>query len=241
VWLDATVLEDFAVRFPTIAADLETAGLDPARDWLPVAPAAHYHCGGVITDLQGATAMPGLWAAGEVTCTGVHGANRLASNSLLEGMVFGPRAVEAIAKGVDGPQSSGAMRAVLGGDATPGAITGRPLLLPSLPAPAAPTGAAIGPAQARDTIQLEMTHGAGVLRSADSLDQTLNALAAVAGSMGPPTDAARHEVRNLVSIGHAVLVAATAREESRGAHTRQDHPEPSGDFRVRLVVVPGES
>ncbi|MCU1345901.1 MAG: L-aspartate oxidase, partial [Acidimicrobiia bacterium] len=86
VWLDATNLEDFAARFPTIAAELTAVGLDPAKDWLPVAPAAHYHCGGVVTDLRGATTLPGLWAAGEVACTGVHGANRLASNSLLEGM-----------------------------------------------------------------------------------------------------------------------------------------------------------
>jgi aspartate oxidase len=93
VWLDATGLERFDERFPTIAAELRAAGLDPATDWLPIAPAAHYHCGGVLTDLRGATALPGLWAAGEVAGTGVHGANRLASNSLLEGMVFGPRVV----------------------------------------------------------------------------------------------------------------------------------------------------
>ena len=88
--LDATGLERFDERFPTIAADLRSAGLDPARDFLPIAPAAHYHCGGIVTDLDGASSLPGLWAAGEVACTGVHGANRLASNSLLEGMVFGP-------------------------------------------------------------------------------------------------------------------------------------------------------
>ena len=103
VWLDATGLESFDERFPTIAADLRAAGLDPATDWLPIAPAAHYHCGGVITDLRGATALPGLWAAGEVADTGVHGANRLASNSLLEGMVFGPRVIEAIGQGRKGP------------------------------------------------------------------------------------------------------------------------------------------
>jgi len=96
VWLDATALEGFAVRFPTIAATLTDVGLDPATDWLPVAPAAHYCCGGVVADLDGATSLPGLWAAGEVACNGVMGANRLASSSLLDGMVFAPRAVEAI-------------------------------------------------------------------------------------------------------------------------------------------------
>src|SRR5690606_32977313 len=97
VWLDATGLDHFDVRFPTIASELRAAGFDPTVDWLPVAPAAHHQCGGVVTDLDGATSLPGLWAAGETACSGVHGANRLASNSLLEGMVFGPRAVEAIA------------------------------------------------------------------------------------------------------------------------------------------------
>jgi L-aspartate oxidase len=89
-------------------------------------PGGPLHCGGVITDLDGATSLPGLWAAGEVTCTGVHGANRLASNSLLEGMVFGPRAVEAIARGADGPDATGAMRPSPGrraGAATPAATT----------------------------------------------------------------------------------------------------------------------
>src|SRR5690606_7512857 len=83
VWLDATGLGRFAERFPTIAAALAEVGLDPARDWLPVAPAAHYLCGGIVADLDGATSLPGLWVAGEAACNGVHGANRLASNSLL--------------------------------------------------------------------------------------------------------------------------------------------------------------
>ena len=103
LWLDATALDSFDSRFPTISASLAAIGLDPATDWLPIAPAAHYLSGGVLTDLWGATALPGLWAAGEVACTGVHGANRLASNSLLEGMVFGARLAETILAGGDGP------------------------------------------------------------------------------------------------------------------------------------------
>ena len=110
LWLDATGLERFAERFPTITAALADAGLDPATDWLPIAPAAHYSCGGVVADLDGASSLPGLWVAGEAACNGVHGANRLASNSLLDGMVFGPRVVEAIDRGVDGPSPTGAMR-----------------------------------------------------------------------------------------------------------------------------------
>jgi L-aspartate oxidase len=116
-FLDATGLEEFGSRFPTIAAALREASLDPARDWLPVAPAAHYLCGGILTDLDGATTLRGCWAAGEVAATGVHGANRLASNSLLEGMVFGARVVEAIRSGRDGPQPTGAMAGLLGADA----------------------------------------------------------------------------------------------------------------------------
>jgi len=119
LWLDATELESFAERFPTINASLTAAGLDPSVDWLPIAPAAHHLSGGVITDLSGATALPGLWAAGEVACTGVHGANRLASNSLLEGMVFGARLAEAILDGVDGPCPTGVMTAVLAGPPEP--------------------------------------------------------------------------------------------------------------------------
>lgn len=113
LWLDATGLESFAERFPTVAASLQGAGLDPTTDWLPIAPAAHYLSGGVVTDLDGASTVPGLWAAGETACTGVHGANRLASNSLLEGMVFGARLADAIEQGRDGPSPSGVMRAVL--------------------------------------------------------------------------------------------------------------------------------
>ena len=124
LWLDATGLESFGERFPTVAASLRAAGLDPAVDWLPIAPAAHYLSGGVVTDLDGASAVAGLWAVGEVACTGVHGANRLASNSLLEGMVFGARLAEAIAAGRDGPTRTGVMRALPGAGrcAAPGAI-----------------------------------------------------------------------------------------------------------------------
>ncbi len=170
VFLDATVLEDFAERFPTINRDLMTAGLDPARDLLPIAPAAHYQCGGVVTDLHGATSLPGLWAAGEVSCTGVHGANRLASNSLLEGMVFGPRVIEAIERGVDGPEPSGAMRAVVRGEVPAGVISGRPVTVPAIDGP--PVLADAGLEAMRDIVQREMTRGAGVLRSAASLEAT---------------------------------------------------------------------
>src|SRR5690606_10845487 len=119
---------------------LAEVGLDPARDWLPVAPAAHYLCGGIVADLDGASSLPGMWVAGEAACNGVHGANRLASNSLLDGMVFGPRVVEAVDAGLDGPRPTGAMRCVLDPDGT-GArrggeggegVPGRPVAVPAV-------------------------------------------------------------------------------------------------------------
>jgi L-aspartate oxidase len=230
VWLDATALDGFAVRFPTIAATLAELGLDPARDWLPVAPAAHYCCGGVVADLDGATSLPGLWAAGEVACNGVMGANRLASNSLLDGMVFAPRAVEAIDRGVEGPAPTGAMRAVLdgGGDgeaAVGGVIGGRRLDVRIATNPAAP------PVD-RDELQRGMSAAAGVLRSAESLT------AAAALVRRPPAGDGIEalEVANLAAVGQALVVAATAREETRGAHARSEFPARDDRLALRLVV-----
>jgi L-aspartate oxidase len=216
LWLDATGLEDFDRRFPTIAASVRAAGLDPSSDWLPVAPAAHYCIGGVLTDLDGATALPGLWAAGEAACSGVHGANRLGSNSLLEGMVFAARVVEAIGEGKDAAGSSGAMRALDGPVVRPAAL---------------PTSD-LEPAKLRETIQGAMTTGAGVERDAASL---ADAAARLAAATATDTRAAR-ETNNLATVGAALVAAATAREESRGCHTRRDFPERSPSFRRRLVV-----
>ncbi|MGH9285709.1 MAG: L-aspartate oxidase, partial [Acidimicrobiales bacterium] len=221
LWLDATQLDRFDERFPTIAASVRTIGLDPARDWLPIAPAAHFVSGGVVTDLDGATELPGLWACGEVACTGAHGANRLGSNSLLEGMVFAPRVVEAVAGGQDGPQPTGAMRAVL---ARTGELT---LPRPARPAPPATED----PAKQRERLQRAMTEGAGVLRSAESLGRTADVLAGLsAGGDGDP------ELANLLTAGLALLASASAREESRGSHTRADFLETSPAFGHRLVL-----
>jgi L-aspartate oxidase len=229
MWLDATGLDAFDERFPTIAAAVRAVSLDPTRDWLPIAPAAHYLSGGVVTDLSGATALSGLWACGEVACTGVHGANRLASNSLLEGMVFAPRVVEAIEAGREGPHPTGAMRVVLGGDVE---IPGRPLPVPSLPAGTAADDVhdTDDVEKLRARLQRTMTAGAGVLRDAASLDATADGLADVARSTSDP------EVRNLAEAGWALVHAARAREESRGAHSRLDYPDLSPEFHVRLVI-----
>ena len=231
-WLDATGLERFAVRFPTIAASLSAVGLDPATDWLPIAPAAHYLSGGILTDLDGASAVPGLWAAGEVACTGVHGANRLASNSLLEGMVFGARVVDAIEAGRDGPRPTGAMRAVVEGEGGDGAISGRPL---AAPRPIGHAGSGGDPDKLRAELQAAMTAGAGVLRSETSLLQTRTAVEAIEAQIPADTSPSWAALANVTLVARCLVTSALAREESRGNHTRTDHPETSDAFRIRLV------
>jgi L-aspartate oxidase len=208
LWLDATAIPEFPTRFPTIWRACASVGLDPTTDWLPCAPAAHYVSGGVCTDLDGATSMPGLWACGEAANSGVHGANRLASNSLLDGLVFGTRIVDAITSGKEGPDAGGVLRDYPGarnvgfevresGDAT------------------------------REAIQALMTNYAGVLRDRKSLTHALDEL----DSMPWPNDP---EVANLHLVSTALVQAALARKESRGTHTRLDFPESSDDFLGRF-------
>jgi L-aspartate oxidase len=216
LWLDASGIENFRERFPTIWRACESVGLDPTREWLPVAPAAHYLCGGVCTDLDGATTIRGLWACGEVACTGVHGANRLASNSLLENLVFAARVVEAITRGKDRPEPTGVLRGI------------------DLDTPLDPVVHArvvAGSPEARDSLQRVMTRDAGVVRSAESLERAAAAL----DSMTPGSV----EDANLLAVSRALVQAATARRESRGTHTRTDYPQPSADFLGRFVFAGG--
>jgi len=235
LWLDATGLERFEARFPTIAASLSSIGLDPSSDWIPIAPAAHHLSGGVLTDLWGATALPGLWAVGEVACTGVHGANRLASNSLLEGMVFGARLAERIGAEHVGPEPSGAMRPFLGHRSLDGitttrvALTGRAWSGPAGPvAPDVP--------KLLDSLQRAMTTGAGVVRSARSLDTAAAAVDEIATALGDRTaSVGAGELANLVQLADALLASARARTESRGAHARLEYPAADPAWRIRLV------
>ncbi len=238
LWLDATALERFPQRFPTIAASLHAIGLDPSTDWLPIAPAAHHLSGGVLTDLFGATELPGLWAAGESACTGVHGANRLASNSLLEGMVFGARAAERIAGGHEGPTATGAMRAVRGPRIDPEALPGRVEPVAPEPARQPPSEGVVDLEKARDRLQRAMTAGAGVMRSAGSLAEAATVVDEVAGLLGEATETAGNvsgELANLVTMADAVLAAARRREETRGAHARTDFPATDPGWRCRIV------
>lgn len=235
VWLDATSIEGFAARFPTVWQSCRDIGLDPTTDWLPVAPAAHYSCGGVLTDLDGATTLPGLWACGEVACSGVNGANRLASNSLLEGLVFGRRVVEAIVAGVTGPSWSGALAPLADVHLVHVPIGAR------LEAAAGETGGpGIEPSELRRELQRAMSSHAGVVRDSQGLARAgvvLDRIAALESACGAtPTSIGHLELRNLVTVGRALLAAATAREESRGCHTRGDFPSSSDALEGRFVT-----
>jgi L-aspartate oxidase len=213
MWLDTTAIPRFSERFPTIWGLVRSVGLDPTHDFLPVAPAAHYLSGGIVADLDGASTLPGLWSCGEAACSGVHGANRLASNSLLDGLVFGSRLVEAIAAGKDGPDATGVMRGVPAW--TPVAV-------------AAPD---TGGSTPRPAFQRVLTRDAGVLRDHDRLTRATAELASMR--------AATLEDANLLTVGRALVAAALARRESRGTHTRLDHPERSSAFDGRLVFGAG--
>jgi L-aspartate oxidase len=233
VWLDATMIDDFERHFPTIWAACQNAGLNPTTDWLPVAPAAHYMSGGAVTDLDGATTMRNLWACGETACSGVHGANRLASNSLLEGLVFGRRVVDAILRGKNGPEPTGAMAGVLDveQDAPP---EPDPAMLPK-----PPDEPITDPAELRTAVQRIMSNSCGVMRDADGLRIASDALAALATRCEnlPSRRVASYEVCNVLRVSRAIVAAAIARLESRGAHARREYPETSDAFLGRLVFL----
>lgn len=198
-------------RFPTIGEACRVAGLDLARDRIPVSPAAHYVMGGVETDIWGRTSIPGLFAAGEVACTGVHGANRLASNSLLEGLVFGARSARAMCQ----PPAAGSMA-----DATLAGFGGPD-----------PTGSGVTLASGQtveEALRRVMWRSVGLLRHGDDLTRAVAALAAwhvefdrEHGFLGPQDASIR---ANLATVGWLMARAALRRQESRGGHFRTDFP-----------------
>ncbi|MFE7129610.1 L-aspartate oxidase [Streptomyces sp. NPDC057638] len=208
-------------RFPTILAACRAHGIDPVTEPIPVSPAAHYASGGVRTDLRGRTTVPGLWACGEVACTGVHGANRLASNSLLEGLVFAERIADDIA-------SLAPLTAPRPVPLTTSSDSVLPLIAP----------------EARSRIQRTMSQGAGVLRSAASLREaadTLGALDRSATAVDREKDAEpgvdSWETTNLLCVARVLTAAALHREETRGCHWREDHPDRDDTTGRHHVVV----
>lgn len=216
VVLDATALgaEFLARRFPTIDRACRAAGLDWSREPIPVTPAAHYWMGGVATDTFGRTTLPGLYAVGEVACTGAHGANRLASNSLLEGLVFAHRAAGAIGEEWPAPPAwlQGAVRVPRRDDpdATFDGTGDR------TPVSAVPVD--------RARLQSLLWESAGVHRDGARLRAAASTLDGWRASAGPQPDRRAREDANLLDLARLVVAAALGREESRGAHFRSDHP-----------------
>lgn len=222
VFLDMTALDaDFLKeRFPKIYETCAFYGLDIAKDMLPVSPASHYCMGGVRTDLHGRSTVPGLYAAGEVSCTGVHGANRLASNSLLEGLVFGARAGEAAAREGFEFQVSGFKLNSEGRSASDTKLSSRNAELS---------------VAVKKRVKAVMWERVGILRERDSLRRAIKEFEQIASS-GLSTSS-----RNFVTLATLIAKAALWREESRGGHFRTDFPEPDEAWRVHSVQKLGTS
>jgi L-aspartate oxidase len=209
VYLDLSHLDGDYVRarFPGIAAVCAKFGIDIAKDRIPVRPGAHYMIGGVTVDLEGRTTLPGLWAAGEATSSGLHGANRLASNSLLEGLVYGAHA------------GAGASQAAA---ATPDRYQALPLENPVAP----PAGALLDEADIRNSLKSLMWRSASVRRSRDALSEALQMLDHWRRYVLPVqfANARGWELQNMLVASEIMVRAALAREESRGVHLRTDFP-----------------
>ncbi len=214
VFLDITHLpaERITARFPQIYRYCLDHGVDMTKEPIPVSPAAHYMMGGVRTNIWGETTIRGLYACGETACTGVHGANRLASNSLLETVVFAKRIVQ---RTIDSP-----------GTAAPETADARQLR---------PIAATPASAVDRASLQALMWDKVGIVRDGGGLATATDELAAWSASLAAPHDRPSHELANMLLAGRMMAEAGLAREESRGAHFRTDFPEPRDEWRRHIT------
>jgi L-aspartate oxidase len=222
VWLDARHLPgDFLKeRFPTVYAGLCHRGFDLEHELIPVSPASHYFVGGAVTDLWGKTSLPGLYACGEVSSSGVHGANRLASNSLLEGLVFGERVVRDLNRYLSAPERSvRKIRLELSDESR----QGNP---PDLVRTAAVE------------VKKTMSRLCGVVRSREGLQEAARALSTIRESLEPPSrNVEELELFNLLTLASLMVSSALTREESRGVHLRSDFPAPNEEVWRRHISV----
>jgi L-aspartate oxidase len=202
-----------AERFPTVHAACRAAGIDPATDLIPIAPAAHYHMGGVLTDANGRTSIDGLWAAGEVTSTGAHGANRLASNSLLEAVVFAAR----IARDIGGLLPAPHVRAAFGG---------------TVPQAGGTVGA---PSADEQELRRLMSANVGVVRNGAGLAHALREFAALERRTRLAT------TRDMALAALLIAAAAWRRTESRGGHFRSDFPHADPKQATRSYLTLGDA
>jgi len=212
VWLDVSKVPNFSERFPNIYQSCIAHGINPERDRIPVAPAAHYASGGVRVDLAGQSSVPGLYACGETACTGVHGANRLASNSLLEGLVFAARIADDIHRTLRNLEREEPVAH----------LESEPELL-------------IDP-QMRTNISCAMSLGAGVIRTKESLQNTsltLEKIRTRSSSSNPCVEA--WEATNLYTLAEVIVASALIREETRGSHWREDFPRESPSWVKRII------
>jgi L-aspartate oxidase len=221
VFIDATHLPPHVTttRFPHIYRFCLDHGLDITKSLIPVAPAAHYMMGGVRTNTWGETNIPGLFAVGETACTGVHGANRLASNSMIEVLVFAKRIVDKIQKGTEvaaPPADRGSdIRHSLSDRQVPKAV----------------------PPPRLSTLQRLLWDKVGIIRDRESLPEAANVLAAWQKYLPEPTDRSSYELSNLVLCARLITEAALLREESRGAHFRTDFPHSLPQWQRHIVLV----
>ena len=209
VWLDVSKVPNFSERFPNIYQSCVDHGINPEKDLIPVAPAAHYASGGVRVNLSGRSTVPGLYACGETACTGVHGANRLASNSLLEGLVFAARIADDIHQ---------TLRKF---------TREEPVMMSS-------SEMLISP-EARSEIAHAMSAGAGVIRTRGSLENTSEALERIGELRSDKPCVEAWETTNLLTLATVIVSSALIREETRGSHWREDFPNESDAWMKRIL------